>query len=159
MCFVYWQLTLFSTAYKIFTCHTIFETWLSETPNLQNHTLIIGLWLSLQFQTLQKHFLQNTTHNSLCNAHKSKRNSYYGRGVFTCLPLRCVCDILNAVLHFARDVRHFLCAVLGFVCKVLKKRGKVLKMCVKQLKKKRPLQPNTDKECMTSKFQPTLRNV
>ncbi len=30
------------------------------------------------------------------------------------------CDILNAVLHFARDERHFVCTILRFVCKVLK---------------------------------------
>ncbi len=29
------------------------------------------------------------------------------KGVCKCLLLRSVCDILNAVLHFAQDVRHF----------------------------------------------------
>ena len=39
--------------------------------------------------------------------------------------MRRVCDILNAMLNFARDVRlflHFVCAILGFVCKVLEKK-------------------------------------
>ncbi len=34
--------------------------------------------------------------------------------------LRCVCDILNAVLHSARDARHFVCAIFALMCKVLK---------------------------------------
>ncbi len=72
------------------------------------------------------------------------------------LILRCACDILNAVLHFARDVKHFAfcvglcrhltrCACISheiyrptlILCmnfldlgEVLKKRGKLLKMCV-----------------------------
>jgi len=33
----------------------------TQTPNLQNHTLILGLFNFI------KHFFQNTTHNSLCN--------------------------------------------------------------------------------------------
>ncbi len=55
-----------------------------------------------------------------------------------CLLLRCVCDILNAVLYFARDVRHFaFCVCNSWMCvKLKKKRDKVLKMC-KQLKKKK----------------------
>ncbi len=36
------------------------------------------------------------------------------------LLLRCVCAMLNAELHLARDARPFVCAILGFVCKVLK---------------------------------------
>ncbi len=55
--------------------------------------------------------MQNTTHNSLCN--KSTSNYYYSKGVCKCLFLRCVCDILNAVLHLARDVRHFVCVCVG----------------------------------------------
>ncbi len=42
---------------------------------------------------------------------------YYGKGVSKCLHLRCVCDILKAVIKLARDVRHFafcVCAILGF---------------------------------------------
>ncbi len=59
------------------------------------------------------------------------------KGVCKCLLLRSVCDILNAVLHFAQDVRHFAFeANLGFVCQVLKKRGKVLKIIgLKTIKK------------------------
>ncbi len=34
--------------------------------------------------------------------------------------MSCVCDILNAVLHFVRNVRHFVRTILGFVCEVLK---------------------------------------
>ncbi len=52
-----------------------------NTPNLQNQTLII----SFQFH--------KTQHSSLCNTHKSNRDSYYGKGVCKCLVLRCVCDI------------------------------------------------------------------
>ncbi len=100
------------------------ETRLSNrtTPNLQNHTLILSLFNFI------KHFLQNTT---LYATHKNIT------GVCKCLLLRCVCDILNAVLYFARELRHFqfVCAILRFVCKVLKKRGKVLKMCVSSWKK------------------------
>ncbi len=117
--------------HKIFTCHTISESWHSYSRRTQqiskNQTLIIGLWLSFQFhKTLfAKH-----------NTHRSNRNEYYGKDVCKCLLLRCVCDILNAGLHFARYVRtlHFVCAILGFVCKVLNKRGKVLKMCLSSWK-------------------------
>ncbi len=43
-----------------------------------------------------------------------------------CLLLRCVCDILNAVLHFARNMRHFVfCVQFLNLCV---KRGNVLKM-------------------------------
>ncbi len=39
--------------HKIFTCHTISETWHLITPeahtSLQSHTLILSLWLSFQF--------------------------------------------------------------------------------------------------------------
>ncbi len=48
-----------------------------------------------------------------------------------CLLLRCVYDILNAVLCFARGGRHFACSILGFVCKIFRKAK--LKKC-KQLK-------------------------
>ncbi len=34
-----------------------------------------------------------------------------------CLFLRCVRDVLNAVLHFARDVRHFVfCVSNSWMC-------------------------------------------
>ncbi len=51
--------------------------------------------------------------------------------------MRCVCDILNAGFHLARDVSilHFVCAILGFVCKVKKKRQRFENVC-KQLKKR-----------------------
>ncbi len=42
----------------------------NHTPNLQkNHTQIFGLWVFIFI----KHFLQNTTHNYLCNTQKSNR--------------------------------------------------------------------------------------
>ncbi len=44
--------------------------------------------------------------------------------------MRCVCDILNAGFHFARDVRRFVCAIFGFVCKVKKKRQRFENVCV-----------------------------
>ncbi len=41
------------------------------------------------------------------------------------------CDILNALLHFARDVRNFAFSVQFLdLCVKFGKRGKVLKMCV-----------------------------
>ena len=34
-----------------------------------------------------------------------------------CVPLRRVCDILNAVLHFAREARHFsFCVCSCWIC-------------------------------------------
>lgn len=58
-----------------------------------------------------------------------------------CLILKCVYDILNAVLHFEGDVKHFancVCAVLRIVCKVLKKGDIVLKTYVGSWKKLLP---------------------
>ncbi len=68
--------SFFSTAYtqNYYLSHNFWKLTLKQqkhTPNLQIHTLIISLWLSFQFH---KHFLQNTTRNSLCNTHKSNRN-------------------------------------------------------------------------------------
>ncbi len=112
--------------HNIFTCHTISETWLSNsgnTLNLQNHTIILCLF---QFHKtlLAKHNAQFSMQHT-----QSNRDEYYGKGDGKYLLLRRfwhltkyhVCDILNAVLHFARDVRHFafcvhflhLCVKLG----------------------------------------------
>ncbi len=58
--------------HKIFTCHTISESWHSNsrsTHQICKTRHILSLWLNFM-----KHFLQNTTHKSLCNTQKSNRN-------------------------------------------------------------------------------------
>ncbi len=70
------KLQFFSTAYiqNIYLSHNFCNLTLKHqihTQNLQNHTLIIGL--RGQVFNVIKHFLLNTTHNSLCNTQKSNR--------------------------------------------------------------------------------------
>ncbi len=73
----------------------------NDTLSLQNHALIICLWFSFQFH---KTLFCKTQQKILYVTQKSYRN-YYGKGFCKCLLLRCVFNILDAVLHFARDVR------------------------------------------------------
>ncbi len=54
-------------SHKIFICHTVSESCHSNsrnTPNLQNQTLIISLWLSFQFHKTQ-HTVLYVTHTNL----------------------------------------------------------------------------------------------
>ncbi len=66
-------LQFFSTAYtqNIYLPHNFYNLTLKHQIHTQNHTLIIGL--RDQVFNVIKHFLLNTTHNSLCNTQKSNR--------------------------------------------------------------------------------------
>ncbi len=66
-------LQFFSTAYtqNIYLPHNFCNLTLKHQIHTQNHTLIIGL--RDQVFNVIKHFLLNTTHNSLCNTQKSNR--------------------------------------------------------------------------------------
>ncbi len=96
-------------------------------PNLQNHTLILGLWLWIHYVTHTNLKGINITAKVFANV------CFWDMFVIFC---QC-CSLLWMqcfILQEMWGILHFVCAVLGFVCKVLEKRGKVLKMC-KQLKK------------------------
>ncbi len=71
--------------------------------------------------------------------------------------MRCVCDILKAVLHFARDkwgILFFVRAILGFVYKVLKQK----KMCVSSWKNCNSWESDRKQRSVETRFKPDLNS-
>ncbi len=113
----------------------------NHTPNLQNNTLILGLWLSFQFhKTLfAKHYtILYVTHTNLMRVNIMAK-------VFANV---CFWDALVIfwmqcfIMQKMWGIFNFVCAILGFVCKVLKRQSfdvsfeaKFL-MCVSSWKKR-----------------------
>ncbi len=111
-------------------CNTVFTT--TNAYRLLSVLLSCSPWL---FQHLSANYFQSWT-EMYTGAHGRRARFWITVCVYDIsrniiLWQRClqhkknvcfwdVCDILNAMLHFARDVRLFciLCAILGFVCKV-----------------------------------------
>ncbi len=78
--------------HKIFTCHTISETWhkhQNHTPNLQNHKLILGLWLYILYW-------QYCIHNHKCLQYNNK-SSVSILLSFTVNFLTSLCQLLSTL--------------------------------------------------------------
>ncbi len=114
---VYFHLQFSSTAYtqNLYLSHNFWNLTLkhqNHTPNLQNNTLTLSIF----------YFLQNTTHNYLCNTKITGINimakvfaNVCFWDVFVIFWMQCF------ILQEMWGILHFVCAIY-FVCKVLKKK-------------------------------------
>ncbi len=103
-CHCIMNVNIFCTAYtqNLSLSHSFWKLSLEQqkhTPNLQNHTLLLSIWLVLRFIKHNTQFVMG---------------NLTGINIMAKVFMRCVYDILNAMLHFALCV--CVCAILGFLC-------------------------------------------
>ncbi len=130
-----WHFTVFSAAYtqNLYLSHNFWKLTLKQ-QNLQNHTIILSLWLSFQFHKtlfVKHNTILYVTHKNLTGINimaKVFANVCFW-DVFVIFWMQCF------ILQEMWGTLYFVCAVLGFVCKVLKKKMQSFENVCKQLKK------------------------